>query len=41
MIMGEMLTRDKLVSFYFIWAGVILYVLNMFYEERKKKQQTA
>ena len=41
MIMGEMLTRDKLVSFYFIWAGVILYVLNMFYEERKKKHQTA
>ena len=41
MIMGEMLNRDKLVSFYFIWAGVILYVLNMFYEERKKKQQTA
>jgi len=41
MIMGEMLTRDKLVSFYFIWAGVILYVLNMVYEERKKKHQTA
>ena len=41
MIMGEMLNRDKLVSFYFIWAGVILYVLNMFYEERKKKHQTA
>ena len=41
MIMGEMLTRDKLVSFYFIWAGVILYVLNMFYEERKKNHQTA
>lgn len=41
MIMGEMLTRDKLVSFYFIWAGVILYVLNMFYEEHKKKKQTA
>ena len=41
MIMGEMLTSDKLVSFYFIWAGVILYVLNMFYEEHKKKKQTA
>lgn len=41
MIMGEMLNRDKLVSFYFIWAGVILYVLNTFYEERKKKKQTA
>lgn len=41
MIMGELLTRDKLVSFYFIWAGVILYVLNTFYEERKKKKQTA
>ena len=41
MIMGEMLTRDKLMSFYFIWAGVIFYVLNMVYEERKKKHQTA
>lgn len=38
MIMGEMLTKEKLVSFYFIWAGVILYVLNMVYEERKKKK---
>ncbi len=41
MIMGEMLTREKLVSFYFIWAGVVLYVLNMFYEEHKKKKQAA
>lgn len=41
MIMGEMLTREKLVSFYFIWAGVVLYVLNMFYEEHKKKKKTA
>lgn len=41
MIMGELLTREKLVSFYFIWAGVILYVLNMFYEEHKKKKTLA
>lgn len=41
MIMGEMLTREKLVSFYFIWAGVVLYVLNMFYEEHRKKKQAA
>jgi chloramphenicol-sensitive protein RarD len=41
MIMGEMLTREKLVSFYFIWAGVVLYVLNMFYEEHKEKKKTA
>lgn len=41
MIMGELLTREKLVSFYFIWAGVILYVLNMFYEEHKRKKQMA
>jgi chloramphenicol-sensitive protein RarD len=41
MIMGEMLTREKLVSFYFIWAGVVLYVLNMFYEEYRKKKQAA
>lgn len=41
MIMGEMLTREKLVSFYFIWAGVVLYVLNMFYEEHKRKKKTA
>ncbi len=41
MIMGEMLTKEKLVSFYFIWAGVILYVLNMFYEEHKRKKALA
>lgn len=37
-IMGESLTREKLVSFYFIWAGVVLYILNTVYEERKKKK---
>ena len=36
-IMGEALTREKLVSFLFIWVGVILYVLNTVYEERRKK----
>ena len=36
-IMGEALTREKLVSFLFIWGGVILYVLNTVYEERRKK----
>ena len=41
MIMGEMLTKEKLVIFYFIWAGVILYVLNMFYEEHKRKKALA
>ena len=36
MIMGEHLTAEKLRSFYFIWAGVLLYCLNTVYEERKK-----
>ena len=36
-IMGESLTHEKLVSFLFIWAGVILYVLNTVYEEKRKK----
>lgn len=36
MIMGEYLTTEKLRSFYFIWAGVLLYCLNTVYEERKK-----
>ena len=36
MIMGEYLTAEKLRSFYFIWAGVLLYCLNTAYEERKK-----
>ena len=36
-IMGEALTREKLVSFLLIWVGVILYVLNTVYEERRKK----
>lgn len=37
MIMGESLTHEKLISFLFIWVGVILYTLNTFYEERKRK----
>lgn len=36
MMMGEYLTAEKLRSFYFIWAGVLLYCLNTVYEERKK-----
>lgn len=36
--MGEALTREKLVSFLFIWTGVILYVLNTVYEEKQKKK---
>ena len=36
MIMGEYLTAEKLRSFYFIWAGVLLYCLYTVYEERKK-----
>ena len=37
-IMGEALTHEKLVSFLFIWTGVILYVLNTVYEEKQKKK---
>ena len=40
-IMGEALTHEKLVSFLFIWAGVILYVLNTFYEEKRCKKAVA
>ena len=40
-IMGEALTHEKLVSFLFIWAGVILYVLNTVYEEKQKKKAQA
>lgn len=36
MIMGEHLTHEKLISFLFIWAGVILYVLNTVYEEKQR-----
>lgn len=36
--MGEALTHEKLVSFLFIWTGVILYVLNTVYEEKQKKK---
>ena len=36
MIMGEHLTHEKLISFLFIWTGVILYVLNTIYEEKKR-----
>ena len=38
-VMGEYLTPEKLKSFYFIWAGVILYCLNTIYEERKRRKQ--
>ena len=38
MIMGEGLTKEKLVSFLFIWTGVILYTLNTFYEEKQRKE---
>ena len=41
MIMGESLTREKLVSFCFIWAGVILYTLNSIYEEKKRNKTAA
>ena len=37
-IMGEALTYEKLVSFLFIWTGVLLYVLNTVYEEKQKKK---
>ena len=40
-IMGEALTREKLVSFLFIWVGVLLYVLNTVYEERRRKTEEA
>ena len=38
MVMGEYLTAEKLRSFYFILAGVLLYCLNTVYEERKKSR---
>ena len=41
MIMGESLTKEKLVSFCFIWAGVILYTLNSIYEEKKRGKTAA
>ncbi len=40
-IMGESLTHEKLVSFLFIWAGVILYVLNTIYEEKRRRKAAA
>lgn len=40
MIMGEFLNPEKLRSFYFIWAGVILYCLNTIFEERKAAKKT-
>lgn len=36
MIMGESLSREKLISFAFIWVGVLLYTLNSLYEERRR-----
>lgn len=36
LIMGESLSREKLISFAFIWVGVLLYTLNSLYEERRR-----
>ena len=41
LILGESLTKEKLVSFCFIWAGVILYTLNSIYEEKKRGKTAA
>ena len=41
MILGESLTKEKLVSFCFIWAGVILYTLNSIYEEKRRCKTAA
>ena len=41
LIMGESLTKEKLLSFCFIWAGVILYVVNMVLEEKRRAQAKA
>lgn len=38
LILGETLSAGKLVSFGFIWAGVLLYVLNSVYEEKMAKK---
>ena len=38
LILGETLSAGKLVSFGFIWAGVLLYVLNSVYEEKMVKK---
>lgn len=40
MLMGERFTGEKLTSFLFIWAGIILYVLNTVYESRLPQQCT-
>ena len=40
MIMKEHLTKEKLISFLFIWIGVILYTLNTFYEEKRRKESS-
>lgn len=36
MIMGEFITKGKLASFLFIWAGVIFYTVNLVYSERRR-----
>jgi chloramphenicol-sensitive protein RarD len=41
MIMGEFITRGKLVSFLFIWAGVIFYTANLIHSERKRLRAEA
>ena len=41
LIMGESLTKEKLLSFCFIWAGVILYVVNTVLEEKRRAQVKA
>ena len=37
-ITGETLTKEKMVSFAFVWLGIILYTLNLFSEHKKEIQ---
>ncbi len=39
LLMGEQLSPDKLVSFLFIWAGLILFSISIVLAERKRRRE--
>jgi chloramphenicol-sensitive protein RarD len=38
-LLGEALTKDKMISFLFIWAGIIVFSVSSVIEMRKQKKE--
>jgi chloramphenicol-sensitive protein RarD len=38
-LLGEALTKDKMIRFLFIWAGIIVFSISSVVEMRRKKKE--